>query len=182
MVLFLLCNMSHGKENVIMATPINRNVVISTDKGRGSGIIISKNVILTVFHNLHLGSDIKVNGKVAKVLKVDAKNDLMLLVIKTPNIPDVVLAETITQDEEIICYGNPMSHTGMVLRGRVIDIDGNKLYTDAHVFFGSSGGGAYNLKGELVGIVDAIEGQKKSGYPYGVIINAETIYNFLKEK
>lgn len=158
---------------------LNRTVSVSTDEGRATGMIVATNLVLTNFHVLHTGSDVKVNGVVATIVKADTKNDLLLLLVPTKNFEVVGFAPKVSQDEQIIILGNPLGHKNVILRGRIIDIADGKFYTDAHVFFGSSGSGVYNLKGELVGLVSAIEGKEGAGYPYGVIVPVSKIMQFL---
>lgn len=162
-------------------TPIDRNVYVSTKGGHGTGIIISQDMVLTVFHNLCVDSDIKVNGKVAKILKVDPKNDLCLLYVKTIPATPIVFAGKFAPVEEVFCIGNPLDHKGVILVGRIFDFKKNLIYTDAHILPGFSGGGMYNKDGELVGMVVAVEGIKGLGYPYGMAIPQFTIVKFLLE-
>lgn len=163
-------------------TPIDRNVFVSTKGGHGTGIIISQDLVLTVFHNIQVDSDIKVNGKVAKIMKVDPKHDLCLLYIKTPaNTSTIVFAAKFSPVEEVFCIGNPLDHKGVILTGRIFDFKKNLIYTDAHILPGFSGGGMYNKEGQLVGMVVAVEGIKGVGYPYGMAIPSFTIIKFLVE-
>ena len=137
--------------------------------------------MLTNFHVLHVGQEVKVNGKIAKIVRVDPVNDLCLLAVATRKVDALTFAEKVSQDEEVVIYGNPLGHKDVILHGRIIDIADNRFYTDAHVFSGSSGSGVYNLKGEFVGIVSAIEGKENFGFPYGVIVTAKTVYEFLAD-
>lgn len=168
-----------GKDDPFLSKLLARSVSVETNEGHGTGVVISSGVVLTNFHLLHTGSDVKVNGKDAKLLQVDPKNDLLLLSADTAPVIPVVFAEEISQDEEIVVIGNPLGHKSMISRGRIIDIDRGKLYIDAHVFLGSSGGGVFNTKGELVGVVVGIEGGTGDGFPFGIVISSFTISDFL---
>ena len=74
-------------------------------------------------------------------------------------------SESLTVGEQIVVVGNPLGElggtvtTGIVSASdREIKIDDTKmtlLQTDAAVNPGNSGGGMFNFKGELVGIVNA---------------------------
>jgi S1-C subfamily serine protease len=165
-----------GKE---MTKPIGRCVSIKTDHGSATGVVIGQNLVLTCFHNLQTDSDIKVNGVIPKILKVSPKNDLALLEVKTPYVSPIEMAETIRQDEEVFIYGNPMGHLGTILRGRIVDLADGKVYVDAHVFFGSSGSGMYNSKGQLVGIITEMQGREGYGMPFGIAVPSFTIFKFL---
>ena len=163
-------------------TPLQRNVSVTTKNSSGTGIIVFQDMVLTVFHNLHVDSDIKVNGKVAKIIKVDPLHDLCLLGIKTPNGTTlIVFSKKFFPTEEVYCVGNPLDHKGVILVGRIFDFKNNLIYIDAHILMGMSGGGMYNDKEELLGIVVAVQGIKGIGYPYGIAISANTIISFLIE-
>lgn len=167
-----------GKE---MTKPIGRCVSIKTDHGSATGVVIAQDLVLTCFHNLQTDSDIKVNGVIPKILKVSPKQDLVLLEVKTPYVSPIEMADTINQDEEVIIYGNPMGHLGTIIRGRIVDLANGKVYIDAHVFFGSSGSGMYNSKGQLVGIVTEMEGREGYGMPFGVAVPSFIVFKFLTE-
>lgn len=169
-------------EQVFTNSGMARNVFIETDNGFGTGVIISQGAVLTCFHNLQATSEVKVNGVIPKILKVSPKYDLILLGITTSKVSPIEMATLTTQDEEVVVYGNPLGHRGTILRGRIIDLVNDKIYIDAHVFFGSSGGGVYNKKGQFVGIVSGMEGEKGFGMPFGVVIPSYTVFKFLEEK
>ena len=180
-VLFLMLALScaTGRKTAFLNELLARSVIVQTSEGRGTGVIISKGVILTNAHLFHEDVEITVNGKKAAVLKKDSERDLMLLFAETASLPSLTLANTITQDDEIVVVGNPLGHTGMVTRGHIIDITASKVYIDAHIFFGSSGGGVYNSQGELVGVVVGIEGGTGDGFPFGIVIPSSVIIDFI---
>ncbi len=159
--------------------PLLRSVTIKTNKGQATGVILRKGFVLTNFHVLHTYSDVKVDGKEARIVKADPKNDLLLLAVETDDVPTLFPAHIITQDEKIVVIGNPLGHKEMILHGRITDIADNLIYIDAHVFFGSSGSAVYNERGELVGIVRGIEGEEDDGFPYGVVIPVDIVLHFL---
>lgn len=163
----------------MMTKPAQRNVLVSNAFGTGSGVIIGQDLVLSCFHMVVTGSDIFVNGQPAQIVKVDPKNDLVLLRVETKYVSLIKLAESGSVGDELIIYSNPLNHVGMVLHGRIVDIAHGYIYTDAHVFFGSSGGGAYNAADELVGIVHGMQGVNGVGTPYGILIPAGTIFRFL---
>jgi len=177
LVLAILSLLSPRKE--VTVKPYNRCAYIETDNGHGTGVIVAKDLVLTNFHMLETRSDIMVNGKIAKILKVDPKNDPCLLNVDTAQISPVDLAEKITQDEEIVVIGNPMDHHGLIARGRVVDLADGQVFIDARIFFGSSGSGVYNSKGQMVGIVSAMQGSVGAGFPYGVVVPSFVIMKFL---
>ncbi len=186
MVFIFVCVFSvmgqEKKAPALLNALIGRSVSVETDGGHGTGVVVIKGIVLTNFHLLNAGSGIKVDGKEATILKADPKNDLLLLAADTAQVTPLVLALEITQDEEVIVVGNPLGHKRMISRGRVIDITESKIYIDAHIFLGSSGSGAFNADGALIGIVVAIEGGEGDGFPFGIVIPALTIYKFFPKR
>lgn len=185
-LLSLLCSLfltATEKPIPLVKKLLARCVSVESSEGHGSGIIVAQGFVLTNFHVLHSGSDIKVNGKRADIVKVDLKNDLTLLSTETIFVAPLELAKEINLDDEVVCVGNPLAHKGMVSRGRIVAIDSNgTAFTDAHLFFGSSGGGVYSVSGELIGIVRGIEGKAGDGFPYGIIVPSSVIRTFLHTK
>lgn len=180
-VLFLMLALSctTGKKAMFLNELLARSTIVQTSEGRGTGVIISKGIVLTNAHLFHEDVEIRVNNKKATVLKKDMDRDLMLLSVETAPVHSVTLARNVVQDDEIVVVGNPLGHTGMVTRGHVIDITAGKIYIDAHIFFGSSGGGVYTPQGELVGVVVGIEGGTGDGFPFGIVIPSSVISDFL---
>ncbi|MBQ7352372.1 MAG: trypsin-like peptidase domain-containing protein [Clostridia bacterium] len=106
----------------------------------------------------------------ASVFGYDPVGDIAVLTINEPN-KELKIATFINSSdavrvgEDVIVIGNPLgSLGGSVTNGyvsaldREINVDGtimNLMQTDAAVNPGNSGGGIFNLKGELIGIVNA---------------------------
>lgn len=105
----------------------------------------------------------------AKVVGSDTKSDIAVL--KISEAKALTCATFANEDyklrvgDEVIAIGNPLGQLGgTVTNGyisaldREILVDGNKmnlLQTDAPINPGNSGGGLFNLRGELIGIVNA---------------------------
>ena len=100
-------------------------------------------------------------------------------------------SDNLAVGEEVIAVGNPLGELGgTVTNGivsaldREISVDGttmNLLQTNAAINPGNSGGGLFNMKGELVGIVNAkssgsgIEGLGFSNPAIGAYVVAKTL-------
>ncbi|MBO5261477.1 MAG: trypsin-like peptidase domain-containing protein [Clostridia bacterium] len=128
------------------------------------------------------------------VVGSDSLSDIAVLQIETK--PDLELAcATFANEnyemrvgEDIIAIGNPLGQLGgTVTNGyisaldREIEVDGirmNLLQIDAPINPGNSGGGLFNLRGELVGIVNAKSiGTEIEGLGFAIPINdASKIY------
>ncbi len=149
-------------------------------EGAGSGVIISEDGY--VITNNHVISDTSTGGVAdsitvrltngneykAKVIGKDADSDIAVIKIT----PDEKLtyavfgdSDKLTVGEEVLAVGNPLGELGgTVTNGiisaldREISVDGttmNLLQTNAAINPGNSGGGLFNMKGELIGVVNA---------------------------
>lgn len=168
--------------NTPMTQPFIRSVVIESENKRGSGFIIKTNLVVSAFHMLETDSVTTVNGNPMTILAVDTEHDLVLLETQTREVEPIVFATSVTIDQEVVCMSNPLGHTNMFLRGRVIDYDDGKIFTDMRIWFGSSGSAVYDLSGKFVGIAEAMQESKNNGntfYPYGIITPAPTVAKFL---
>ncbi len=154
-------------------------VEIYTEGGAGSGVIISKNgVVLTCNHVIEGASEIEIvttKGDVytASLIGSDVWTDLAILLIDSENeFPFATFARSqatgtrcIALGETVIAIGNSLGFLGgSVTSGVVAGLDRDivvegvpmsLIQTDATVSSGNSGGGLFNLYGELVGIVNA---------------------------
>lgn len=149
-------------------------------EGAGSGVIITSDGYIVTNNHVIAGSG---NGKSvadkitvrlkngeeyeAKLVGTDSSSDIALLKIETTGLTPVVFGDSdkIIVGEGVVAVGNPLGELGgTVTNGiisaldRAIDVDGttmNLLQTNAAVNPGNSGGGLFNMYGELIGIVNA---------------------------
>ena len=147
----------------------------TTQTSSGSGVIISDDgYILTCHHVVEGASSVKVtlrnnNTYNAILVGSDEASDLAVLKISA--------AETLTYavqghsadlvaGEQVVAIGNPLGTLGGTVTVGYISAtereiamsDGSKmtlLQTDAAINSGNSGGGLFNLAGELIGIVNS---------------------------
>ncbi len=133
---------------------------------------------------------------VAKVVGYDTIGDLAVLMVNTTDeLPIAPLgdSDTLIIGEEVVAIGNPLGELGgTVTNGiisaldREIDVDGNKmnlLQTNAAINPGNSGGGLFNLRGELIGVVNAkSSGSGIEGLGFAIPANdVENVVNNLIE-
>lgn len=141
--------------------------------GAGSGVIISSDgYVVTNHHVISDATKITVRTKDgneydAKLVGSDSKCDIAVLKIEATNLQAAVLGDSssLIVGEEVVAIGNPLGELGgSVTNGiisateREIEIDGQMmtlLQTNAAINPGNSGGGLFNMKGELIGIVNA---------------------------
>ena len=137
----------------------------------GSGFIISNDgYIVTNNHVVENATKVTVvfdNGdeQTAKVIGTDERTDLALVKIDGNNLPFVQLADSPPRvGDWVVAVGNPFGLGGTVTAGIVSasgrDIGGSSygdfIQIDAAVNTGNSGGPAFNLQGQVVGVNTAI--------------------------
>ncbi len=168
-----------GSVSAVTAAVRDTVVEIYTDLASGSGVIISRNgVVLTCNHVVEGASEIEIvttSGDTyqATLVGSDVWTDLALLLIDSDTtFPYATFARSESESERclvlgetVIAIGNSLgflggSVTSGVVAGldREIVVEGvpmSLIQTDATVSSGNSGGGLFNLYGELVGIVNA---------------------------
>lgn len=156
----------------ITTTVISNRGTISA--GAGSGVIIhADGIIVTNNHVVADCDEIYVrltNGHTYKAYLrgVDEMGDIAILKIapqETLTVAKLGNSAALAVGEEVIAIGNPLGELGgTVTNGivsalsREINVDGNRmtlLQTNAAINSGNSGGGLFNMAGELIGIVNA---------------------------
>ena len=159
----------------------NAVVVIKASSGystsAGSGVIISeKGYILTCNHVIDgaIKITVTVNGCAnpysATTVGTDASTDLAVLKIEPQESEPLTAAthgisDNLVVGERVVAIGNPLGTLGGTVTDGIISAKARKIQTDngtmtllqtnAAINSGNSGGGLFNLKGELIGIVNA---------------------------
>lgn len=146
--------------------------------GAGSGVIVSADgYIITNNHvivddssdvadlitvRLRNGDEYK-----AECIGTDSESDIAVLKIEAEDLKFAVAGDSskLLVGDEVVAVGNPLGELGGTVTdgiisatSREIDVDGTKmtlLQTNAAINPGNSGGGLFNMKGELIGIVNA---------------------------
>lgn len=149
---------------------VNRNgntvVLVNTDNSLGSGVIITEDgKIITNYHVIENADIANVKLKdgrrltVKGVIKSDPAKDLAIIKIdgRNLNVPIIGTISSVNVGDEIVAIGNPKGLENTVTEGIVSglnrEIDGMKMIQiSAPISSGSSGGGVFNLNGELIGI------------------------------
>lgn len=161
-----------------------------TTVGNGSGVIISKEGhIVTNNHVIDNASNITVTLKdgqnyKAELIGTDSRTDIAILKIDADNLVPAPIGDssTLRVGELAVVIGNPLGQLGgTVTNGiisaleREIKLEGitmNLIQTNAAVNPGNSGGGLFNDKAELVGIVVAKSlGLDVEGLGFAIPIN-----------
>ncbi|MEG2037197.1 MAG: trypsin-like peptidase domain-containing protein, partial [Ruthenibacterium sp.] len=158
--------------------------------GAGSGVIISADgYIATNNHVVSGAQQIKVTLSdkkeyIAKLVGTDPKTDIAVLKIDGSNLPAATIGDSaaLTVGDFALAVGNPLGTLGgTVTDGIISALDreitvGSQtmtlLQTNAAVSPGNSGGGLFNSKGELIGIVNAkSSGDNAEGLGFAIPVN-----------
>ena len=143
-------------------------------QGSGSGVVVADGYVLTNYHVVEDATTLEVTSgdKVypAELKGTDEAKDIAVLYVEDLDIEPVVLGDSdqLSVGDWAICIGNPLSFTGTTTVGvisalnREITRDSTDEYgkravntmiqTDAAINAGNSGGGMFNVAGELIGI------------------------------
>ena len=144
--------------------------------GVGSGVIIHEDGLIVTNHHVIENLDQIVvrltNGEryYATLRGSDEKGDIAIIKIKPREESPLTVAKlgysaSLVLGEEVIAIGNPLGELGGTITNgiisatkRKITVDGTVmtlLQTNAAINGGNSGGGLFNMAGELIGIVNA---------------------------
>jgi S1-C subfamily serine protease len=141
-------------------------IVNDTLGAMGSGVTIKYNdeyYILSAGHLIENETDeiyLEENGnRIGKLEVVKVNYDMDLLLVRPVDkklIPSVYTtlssAEPAIADILYLC-GNPAGVEDLLSEGRAVKYEKGYMYVQDHCWHGSSGGGAFNKQGELVGII-----------------------------
>ena len=149
-----------GGSSVSDATYLGSGVVISSD-----GYIVTNNHVVDGAKNVSIKMQ---NGDTyeATIIGQDAKTDLALLKIDADGLyySQLVDSDELKLGEEIVAIGNAMGNGTSCSNGIISAIDREVtiknytmtlILTNAEINSGNSGGGLFDLNGNLVGIVNA---------------------------
>ncbi len=144
------------------------------ESGAGSGVIVNKSgVILTNHHVIESASAITVrltNGNTyeATLVATDAESDLAILKIEPNETLSCAVfekSENVVAGETVIAIGNPLGLLGGTVTdgiisatSREVSVGGDTmslLQHNAAISPGNSGGALFNMRGKLIGIVNA---------------------------
>ena len=149
--------------------------------GAGSGVIISSDgLIITNNHVVDGANTITVTTKdgteyQAELIGADSDSDIAVIKIDATDLPFALVgdSDTLKVGQEVVAVGNPLGELGGTVTNGIIsalsrdvNIEGTEMtliQTNAAVNPGNSGGGLFNMYGELIGIVNAKSTTTSSG-------------------
>lgn len=142
-------------------------------EGAGSGVIIREDgYIATNYHVIQGANKVQVtlhngNAYPAQIVGSDAANDIAVIKIDDNNLTTASIGDSSTVEvgDLAVAIGNPLGQlggtatTGIISAlDRTLSVEGTTLtllQTDAAINGGNSGGGLFNSRGELIGIVES---------------------------
>ena len=160
-------------EIVVSGTQQNMWGQLQLVEGAGSGVIVKEDgYIATNYHVIQGASKVTVtlhNGDSypASIVGSDPANDIAVIKIDAKDLTIATIGDSSSVDvgDLAVAIGNPLGQlggtatTGIISAlDRTLDIEGTTLtlmQTDAAINGGNSGGGLFNSKGELIGIVES---------------------------
>ncbi|MBR5253370.1 MAG: trypsin-like peptidase domain-containing protein, partial [Clostridia bacterium] len=164
-------------------------------QGAGSGVIISENGYIITNAHVITGDSGEVADNIivrltnthvynASVVGYDTDSDIAVIKIEETGLTAAVIgsSDNLAVGEELVVVGNPLGELGgTVTNGivsateREIDVNGvtmSLIQTNAAVSPGNSGGGMFNMKGQLVGIINAkSSGSGVEGLGFAIPVN-----------
>lgn len=168
-------------------------------QGAGSGVIISEDgYIITNHHVIDGANKITVtlrDGSTsydAQLIGSDADNDIALLKIDAEGLSAATFGNSsdLVVGDYVVAIGNPLGTLGGTVTdgiisalAREVEIEGNSmtlLQTNAQISPGNSGGGLFNVNGELIGIVNAKDSATEvEGIAFAIPVN--NVINIIKD-
>ena len=160
-------------EIVVSGTAQNMWGQMQLVQGAGSGVIVKGDgYIATNYHVIQGANKVEVtlhNGESypARIVGSDPTNDIAVIKIDAKDLTTATIGDSSTVDvgDLAVAIGNPLGQlggtatTGIISAlDRTLDVEGTTLtllQTDAAINGGNSGGGLFNSKGELIGIVES---------------------------
>ena len=160
-------------EIVVSGTQQNMWGQMQLVQGAGSGVIVKEDgYIATNYHVIQGANKVQVtlhNGEAysASIIGSDPANDIAVIKIDATGLTTATIGDSSTVDvgDLAVAIGNPLGQlggtatTGIISAlDRTLDVEGTTLtlmQTDAAINGGNSGGGLFNSKGELIGIVES---------------------------
>ncbi len=183
---------SHVQDAVVVIDVVLQSSLISQGTSSGSGVIISnQGYILTCNHVVRGAKQITVtlnsgSKYAAAFVGGDEQSDLAVIKIEPQSDEPLTYvehgkSEHLVAGETVVAIGNPLGMLGgTVTRGIISSTQRNVtmsdgtvmtlLQTDAAVNSGNSGGGLFNLDGQLIGIVNA-KYESKEGLAFAIPID-----------
>jgi hypothetical protein len=148
---------------VVIASPSLRASASGQGMAQGSAVAVDSSTVLTNCHIIEGRPDVRVitDGRsvVAKVIAADIRADTCILSVSDTQLNPVIgvrMGRTVRIGEEVFAIGSPKGFTNSMSKGIVSQLrtaaSRSYLQTTAQISGGSSGGGLFDNRGNLIGI------------------------------
>lgn len=160
-MLIFFCACTSQATELYCSWPSNQTLdsivpIESGNNSHASGVVVSKNLVLTAAHVLEDYADtyIEVDGELhsATVLLIDKDSDMAILSAKTDDLFPIPLGEIeLDQKQAVWAVGYPLAQARHTSTGNFNFRQAEALHTSAGIDSGSSGGGLLSCeKGQFV--------------------------------
>lgn len=165
--------------DVSAETTMKRSVVyIQTNKMQGSGIILSSDgLIATNYHVIEnastaqfVFSDGSIYQGTTTVVGLKPESDIAILRIDKNGLKAAATAQSYSIGEAVTAIGSPGGRRNTVTTGSIRAFDGDYISSTAVISQGSSGGGLFNSKGQLIGMTSAYGDGKYFSIPISQVL------------
>lgn len=183
--------------NVDLVSKYDQSVVLlSTNQGQGSGVVIGKDLILTNYHvmeNASVAYAVTLGGaqhEIAGVVVSDEKADLAIVKLKEKlAIAPIELGYGLAsyKGDSVIAIGSPLGVQNTVSDGVISNITYEQgvryIQTSAPIDHGSSGGALFNQAGQLIGITTLGITSSNADLNFAVsVIHAKTLFDSITDE
>ena len=145
----------------------------NVQQGAGSGVILSEDgYILTCYHVIENANSITVatrDGQTYEATLVggDEEEDIAIIKVEAEGLTPAVMgdSDTLVVGSPVVAIGNPLGQLGGTVTSGIVSALERQLTIEDHTYTliqtdtaingGNSGGGLFNSRGELVGLVNA---------------------------
>ncbi len=174
-----VCIQTKGDLTPAPYNPSDSVVYIQTNKLQGSGIVLSQNgLIATNYHVVEKASTMQIvfqDGVVYQgnitVVGLDPQADIALLQIQRKDLSPVKIAKNIQNGESVYTIGAPNGKRNTKTTGVVSGYQTDMIAMTAPIQHGSSGGGLFNAKNELLGMCTAYNKEQYFAIPIAKIVS-----------
>ncbi|MGN1231202.1 MAG: stalk domain-containing protein [Anaerotignum sp.] len=160
-------------------TAMKRSVVyIQTNKMQGSGVILSSDgLIATNYHVIEnastaqfVFSDGSIYQGTTTVVGLKPESDIAILHINKSGLKAAATSKSYSIGEAVTAIGAPGGRRNTVTTGSIRAFDRDYISSTAVISQGSSGGGLFNGKGQLIGMTSAYGDGKYFSIPIAQVL------------